>query len=1187
MDILRFSTDMQSELIRELSAGSSAEGVLAKVVDQTASVLKASACTIFIIDDDRKGATQVAGTGYQRQFVGTGTVPVVAADDVVENPAKDEVLGISGWILSTGRSFLAHTPDELKHHPHYSGALDAKQLPDEELRIQTFLGVPLRGLRGEVTGLLKAERRIVGATPPEPFQIDDQITLETAARVASKSLAYLAIAQADPSNEAITARARWAREVIADATTTEGELDSFLDILVRVIAATMSADSCAIYLIDERKNTLTQRAGLGFQAPVDVIRSYLLPSQDQIKKTEEPVGLTAWIAATGLSHYARNFEELSQHEHHRGKYDEVNFPARTRKECGAFFGVPLKVGGVTIGVLKVENVVERGGNDTRYFSEEAQRRVYVLAQDIALAIIRFQQQSRARYKVISDAQDTIFDILRGGLDLPRLVERVVEETAALLHARACALFLKEGNRLIQPPWAAYGWAKKGPEVREYRLVEREAIAENPERHEKVGLTVWIAVTREKFTAWSNLELTQHPHHKGTFDPHNFEKGERCESFMGVPLLAGDELVGVLKVETKMRRIGTDQEEFTYFSEQDELVFDLIANSAAIAIENAKLLESRRLAEHIAGDPQWLLPELHKFVQNNWHAADTLKQTADHLHGTMGRVAEIVENYAGLLQFDFRVQHLEAILKLVGDNREFLKESRPASDLYEAFLQALRADSLAKISRCCSSPSAFVAAELSEPGFTLTDAATNLLAIFRYLSVELKDANGGISRVSRDRILRFLAAQREGLEQVPQPERNILERIIQEWSKIVEYAPEMYVDLLNPYIIGKPINPDAGTQFFGRQDIFDWVAENLQGRTQKNTLILRGEWRMGKTSILLQLQKGSLGEPLRTRAEVPLRPIFVDLQALGSPSTFEVLYYIARQVEAQLALRGRVDLPARDSFESAPSLSFEGFMTEASELLKDELVVLMLDEFDKLATWVAGGKVDPEIYGQLRHQMQHLSNVAFILASSLQIEEGVPNHAEIIHNVSLHKEVSFLDEENARELVERPVSGAVVYEKEAVDQLLFLTNCHPYLLQHMCYDLIDEMKRRKSDNFITLSQVNAAAERLIQQDFHHLDSIWRRLDEVEQDTFHSLATLSDHGQRYVAVAALEEQLDNSPARIGHALSALERRQLVEKAPSGDDAAIAGADATEYRPTIPLFCRWLLGQLQSRLLTAQDS
>ena len=350
-----------------------------------------------------------------------------------------------------------------------------------------------------------------------------------------------------------------------------------------------------------------------------------------------------------------NFADLSSHPHHRGQFDYWNFPGESKTECGAFLGVPLRVGGSIIGVIKVENITLKGQLDNRSFSPEAQRRFDLLSQDVALAITRLNEQRP--FGVIQAAMPTIFEILRGGLDVSTLVKKLVSETASLLNARACALFLKEGDRLIQPPWAAVGWATRGPEVREYKLVSPDRIADNPTTDdERVGLTVWIAVREKKFTAHSNLELKMHPHHKGTFDRYNFDADEACESFIGEPLIAGGRLVGVLKAETK-RTTERGVAEVTYFSEQDELVFDLIANSAAIAIENAKLAEAERLAEQIRNRPQRLLVALHEFVQEHLWAVDTLRQTAGTLRGRDpdSVSAPIVDDYAALLQSDFSIR----------------------------------------------------------------------------------------------------------------------------------------------------------------------------------------------------------------------------------------------------------------------------------------------------------------------------------------------------------------------------------------------------------------------------------------------------------------------------------------------------------------------------------------------------
>lgn len=136
----------------------------------------------------------------------------------------------------------------------------------------------------------------------------------------------------------------------------------------------------------------------------------------------------------------------------------------------------------------------------------------------------------------------------------------------------------------------------------------------------------------------------HPHHRGKYDPWNFQREERCESFMGFPLLtkqagAQDELVGVLKVETKMR-IVSGVEEFTYFNELDEIVGGLIANSAAIAIQNTRLLEERREAERLQAWRQFSANTAHRMGTEAARIEGALTRLGDALKtGTSPRDVE--------------------------------------------------------------------------------------------------------------------------------------------------------------------------------------------------------------------------------------------------------------------------------------------------------------------------------------------------------------------------------------------------------------------------------------------------------------------------------------------------------------------------------------------------------------------
>ena len=338
MDILKLSSDLQCELIQELCLEADIAGMLTRIADQTSEVLRASACSIFTLDPGGRTATQRAGTGYQTQAINMARSRIVPADRVPIAPAPDEKLGLTGWIMSTGQSFLAETPEELIKHPHRSGEHDPEQLPGEELRLQTFLGVPLQGVRGEIIGLIKAERREGKTGVVASFSTHDQIVMQTMAQIASKCLIYWQMAQDGRADQAVTA---WARDVIAEAAATAGELDSFLGYVVDVASAAMRADSCGIYLRDESRKTLTQRAGNGTQQPRFVIRSYPLPTPQQVENTREHVGVTSWIAATGGVVYARNYRELHAHPHHLGHFDRWNFPEETATICGAFLGIPF------------------------------------------------------------------------------------------------------------------------------------------------------------------------------------------------------------------------------------------------------------------------------------------------------------------------------------------------------------------------------------------------------------------------------------------------------------------------------------------------------------------------------------------------------------------------------------------------------------------------------------------------------------------------------------------------------------------------------------------------------------------------------------------------------------------------------------------------------------------------------
>ncbi len=75
-----------------------------------------------------------------------------------------------------------------------------------------------------------------------------------------------------------------------------------------------------------------------------------------------------------------------------------------------------------------------------------------------------------------------------------------------------------------------------------------------------------------------------------------------------------------------------------------------------------------------------------------------------------------------------------------------------------------------------------------------------------------------------------------------------------------------VDKINPYIAGAPVVEKR--MFFGRQDVYSWIEGSLSGKYVDHILVLHGQRRVGKTSVLKHLSD-----------RLPDRyiPIFIDLQ----------------------------------------------------------------------------------------------------------------------------------------------------------------------------------------------------------------------------------------------------------------------------------------------------------------------
>jgi hypothetical protein len=293
--------------------------------------------------------------------------------------------------------------------------------------------------------------------------------------------------------------------------------------------------------------------------------------------------------------------------------------------------------------------------------------------------------------------------------------------------------------------------------------------------------------------------------------------------------------------------------------------------------------------------------------------------------------------------------------------------------------------------------------------------------------------------------------------------------------------------VNPYIAGSPV---TGTEmFYGRQDVFAFIQRNLIGRHRDTPVVLYGQRRTGKTSVLYQLHR---------HLDSRYRCIFIDLHGLNLSGMGNFLLGIANAVSRVLRRdhQLRVSVPDRGEFLADPVSAFEAmFLDKIWPALGNDHLVLMMDEVVRLDEEVRAGRLEREIFDYLRHLMQHYARLNFIFSLGSGLEEMAKDYA-FVFSVALYHRISFLEPEAARELITQPVRDHYRLEAEAVERILKVTSGHPYYTQLVCHCVFDLWSRAPKE-IINAADIGGVLPEAIELGSANLTYVWEDSTEGEK------------------------------------------------------------------------------------------
>ena len=343
---------------------------------------------------------------------------------------------------------------------------------------------------------------------------------------------------------------------IVEITNSELDLNMVLEEIVSIVTMITNADSVFIYLFDDKKKNL-------------VLLASKTPHKKELGKVNIKVGegITGWVA-----------KENKTVVINRNAYQDKrfkNFSVLPEDRYEAFLSVPIVCKGRAIGVVNIQH------KEAHEYASSTTDLIALIAKQISGVIEHARLFEEASQKALQfDSLIKVSQSITSENYIDEILNLIVVVTAEMLNSKICSIMLldeKKNELVIKAAQSLSLEYQKKANVKVNGSVIGEVIKT------KKPITVFD-VREEKKYGFRDLAVKEH-----------------LTSMLSVPMVVKDNAIGVINVYTK------DPHDFS----QEEIdVLQMVANQAAVAVENTHLmkealkakeaLETRKLVERAKG-----------------------------------------------------------------------------------------------------------------------------------------------------------------------------------------------------------------------------------------------------------------------------------------------------------------------------------------------------------------------------------------------------------------------------------------------------------------------------------------------------------------------------------------------------------------------------------------------------------
>jgi hypothetical protein len=195
-------------------------------------------------------------------------------------------------------------------------------------------------------------------------------------------------------------------------------------------------------------------------------------------------------------------------------------------------------------------------------------------------------------------------------------------------------------------------------------------------------------------------------------------------------------------------------------------------------------------------------------------------------------------------------------------------------------------------------------------------------------------------------------------------------------------------------------------------------------------------------------------------------------------------------------------PDGEKLAQDPFPALQTWLGEIERTIPSKRFLLCLDEFERLSEVEEVTRT--RTLNFLRNVLQHRQKWTLLFSGSHQLSELPPYWSDYLINTRALR-ISYLQESEARELILQPVEDfAKIYEPSAVDVIIQLTRCQPYLVQLVCYEVVELLNREIRENRRDAGTVKATGEDIhaviptvIERGDQYFRELWTSLTESDR------------------------------------------------------------------------------------------